>query len=56
MVLTPEYEDSDRDAREQADARYQPPPTLNGAEDVLSAQDSASAIRRRGSCAISMGY
>ena len=42
-MLTPEYEDPDRDASEQADARYQPPPTLDGAEDVLSAQGSSSA-------------
>ena len=43
MVLTPEYEDPDRDTGEQADSRYQPPPAPYGAEDVLSAQGSSSA-------------
>jgi hypothetical protein len=47
VVLTAEYEDPDRDAGEQADTRYQPPPTLYGAEDVLSAQDESSAFQRR---------
>ena len=42
-MLTPEYEDPDRDASEQADAHHEPPPTLDGAEDVLSAQGSSSA-------------
>ena len=47
MVLTPEYEDPDRDTGEQADACYQPPTPLDGAEDVLSAQDWSSAFRIR---------
>jgi hypothetical protein len=48
VVLTAEYEDPDRDTGDQADARYQPPPTLYGAEDVLSALDESSAFQRRG--------
>jgi hypothetical protein len=46
-VLTSEYKDPDRDAGEQADRRDEPPPTLYGAEDVLSAQGESSAFRRR---------
>ncbi len=44
VVLTAEYEDPDRDTSKQADACHEPPPTLNGAEDVLSAQDESSAL------------
>jgi hypothetical protein len=46
-VLTAEYEDPDRDAGKQADRRDESPPTLYGAEDVLSAQGDSSAFRRR---------
>ena len=51
VVLTPEYEDPDRDTGQQADARDKPPTPLYGAEDVLNAQDSPSALqlRRKGS-------
>ena len=51
VVLTPEYEDPDRDTSQQANARDKPPTPLYGAEDVLNAQDSPSALqlRRKGS-------
>jgi len=38
MVLSPEYEDPDRDDSKQTDPRDQPPTPLYGAEDVLNAQ------------------
>ena len=45
VVLTPEDEDPDRDTGQQDDSRDKSPPALYGAEDVLNAQDSSSALR-----------
>jgi hypothetical protein len=48
VVLPPEYEDPDGDAGQQDDSYDESPPALYGAEDVLSAQDSSSALKNRG--------
>jgi len=48
VVLSPEYEDPDRDNGEQTDPSDQPPTPLYGAEDVLNAQGWSSALKHRG--------
>jgi hypothetical protein len=48
VVLPAEYEDPDGDAGQQDDSCDESPPALYGAEDVLSAQDSSSALKNRG--------